>query len=167
MWAHACEAIAACGDIGRYIATASPSRTPSRTRPSAKPRHLVARARASVNDVRAPSSACQTAASSSGRSAAQRCTQAVARLSRAPVNQVVHSMPRESSSTASQSRDEGDAEVVAHRAPEAVGLLDRHAVERRIVVAAEGAGEARDVRRLELLGARSPRVALRGQVSIC
>ena len=58
---------------------------------------------AQVSERRSPSSGTQTAASRSGVSRAQRWTHASATLSRAPTNQVVHSIPRVSSSTASQS----------------------------------------------------------------
>ncbi len=108
MCAHACEAIAACGDIGRYIPTASPAPTPRPASASAK-RVTSRESSLQPSALRVPSSASQTAASSSGRSLAQRWTQAVARLSRAPRNQVVHSIPRESSRTASQSRESGSS----------------------------------------------------------
>ena len=48
-------------------------------------------------------------------------------FSRAPTNHVVHSMPREASSTASHGSDELDAEVVDDRRPEPLGLVDRDA----------------------------------------
>ena len=103
-WAHACEATATAAHIGMKIATRSPSRTPSSTRASAS--CVTARdASDQVSASRRPSSPCQTSASSSGRSAAQRCTQTRAMLTRPPTNQVAHSGPRETSRTVSHGRE--------------------------------------------------------------
>ena len=106
MWAHACEAIAASGAMGRKIPTTSPFRIPSAAKASAS---LVVSSDSSAHEseLRLPSSACHTAASAPGRSFAQRCTHAWARFSRAPVNQVVHSTPCVSSRTSVQSRANG------------------------------------------------------------
>ena len=49
-----------------------------------------------------------------------------------------------------------EVEVVRDGAPEATGLLDRHAVQCGVAVAAERTSEARHVRRLELGGAGRP-----------
>ena len=55
-----------------------------------------------MSERRCPSSLCQTAAASSDRSPrAQRWTQFQARFSLPPTNQVAHSGPRDSSTTAS------------------------------------------------------------------
>jgi len=51
---------------------------------------------------------------------------------------------------------EREGEVVDDGAPEAVGLLDRHAVELGVAPAPERVGETRDVRRIQLLGAGGP-----------
>ena len=107
-WAQACEAIAASGAIGRKIPTASPAPIPSDA--SASARRVTSRESSlHVNDSRSPPSDRSTAASSSGRSRAQRWTHASATESLASVNHVVHSMPRESSRTRSQSRANGRA----------------------------------------------------------
>ncbi len=106
MCAQACEAIAASGDIGRNVPTASPSRIPSLRRACAS-RLTSCDSSAQVSERRPPSSGAQTAASRSGVSRAHRCTHASARLSRAPTNQVVHSIPRDASRTSSQLRASG------------------------------------------------------------
>ena len=99
--AQACEATAACVDIGRKSATRSPGSTPSRT--SASARRVTSReSSAKVSVERVPSSASPTAASVSGVRSAQRWTQLRAIETLPPGNQVVHSGPRESSKTASQ-----------------------------------------------------------------
>ena len=59
---------------------------------------------ANVHSRRAPSSPRKTAAVASGVRSAQAWTHALAMFSRAPTNHVVHSMPRESSSTSSHGR---------------------------------------------------------------
>jgi hypothetical protein len=94
--AHALEAIATSGDIGRKIATRSPSRTPSRT--SASARRVTARESSTkVSAVLDPSSRRPTAALTDGVRSAQRWTQLCAIDKRPPVNHVVHSGPRDSS----------------------------------------------------------------------
>ena len=77
-------------------------------------------------------------------------------FSRAPTNHVVHSMPRESSSTSSHGRRERDAEIVDDGTPEAIGLVDRDTVELVVGRAAERAREPTDVRGVELLRRRGP-----------
>ncbi len=77
-------------------------------------------------------------------------------FSRAPSNQVVHSIPRESSSTRVPGPREVELEVVGDRAPEALGLVDRDAVQRGVALAAERSRQPRDVRRLELRRGRRP-----------
>ncbi len=90
-----------------------------------------------------------------------------ATFSRAPWNQVVHSTPRESSRSAS-SRVRAGSGVVADGPPEAIRLLDRDTVERGVVVAAQAASQADDVRLLELGGRWHPReLVLRLSVSVC
>ncbi len=106
MCAHACDAIAASGAIGRNVPTTSPSPMPSSRSASAR-RRTSCETSAHVSERRSPSSGTHTAASRSGVSDAHRWTHAFAMLSRAPTNHVVHSMPRVSSSTASQSRANG------------------------------------------------------------
>ena len=102
--AHACDATATAGHIGMKIATRSPGPTPSSTSASAS--CVTARdASAQLSASRRPSSLCQTSASSSGRSAAQRWTQTRATLTRPPTNHVAHSGPRETSTTASHGRE--------------------------------------------------------------
>ena len=106
MCAHACDAIAASGAIGRNVPTASPSPMPS-SRSASASRRTSCETSAHVSERRSPSSGTHTAASRSGVSDAHRWTHAFAMLSRAPTNHVVHSIPRVSSSTASQSRANG------------------------------------------------------------
>ena len=71
MCAHACDAIAASGAIGRNVPTASPSPTPSSCSASASVRTSCDNS-AHVNERRSPSSGTHTAASASGISDAQR-----------------------------------------------------------------------------------------------
>ncbi len=94
--AHAFEAIATSGDIGRKIATRSPSRTPSRTSASAS-RVTSRESSTKVSAVLDPSSRRPTAAVADGVRSAQRWTQLCAIDKRPPVNHVVHSGPRDSS----------------------------------------------------------------------
>ncbi len=96
--AHACEAIATSGDIGRNSATRSPGRTPSPT--SASARRVTSReSSANVSVRREPSSPSPTAATASGVRPAQRWTQLRAIEISPPGNHVVHSGPRERSLT--------------------------------------------------------------------
>ena len=101
MCAQACDATATSGDIGRKIATRSPSRTPSRTSASAR-RVTSSESSANVCSRREPSSASPTDATASGLRSAHRCTQFHAMFTLPPTNQVAHSGPRERSTTASQ-----------------------------------------------------------------
>jgi hypothetical protein len=64
-----------------------------------------------------------------------------------PARVVEHAVPR---------AGEVELEVGGDGAPEAIGFLDRRAVERGVAFTAEGAGEAGDVRRLQLRGGRRP-----------
>ena len=98
--AHACEAIATSGDMGRKIATVSLAPTPSDASPSAR-RVTSADISAKLTSRRPPFSPANTAATASGRDAAQRCTQFQAMFSVPPSNQVAHSGPRERSMTVS------------------------------------------------------------------
>ena len=88
---------------------------------------------AKVHSRRAPSSPRKTAADASGVRLAQAWRQAVAMFSRAPSNHVVHSIPRESFAHVVPGPRELELEVVGDGAPEALGLLDRDAVEGGVV----------------------------------
>ena len=100
MCAQAWDATGTSGDIGRKIATRSPSRTPRRSSASAS---LVTSRDSSWNvcSRRDPSSPSPIEAIASGRRSAQRCTQFQAMLTFPPTNQVAHSGPRERSTTCS------------------------------------------------------------------
>ena len=63
---------------------------------------------------------------------------------------------------------ERDAEIVADGAPEAVGLVHRHAMKSPVAVAAEARCQTSHVCLLELVGRRHPReLVLRLSVSVC
>ena len=104
--AHACDAIAASGDMGRNVPTTSPLPMPSSRNASAN-RRTSRDSSAHVRARRSPSSGAQAAASRSGVSRAHLWTHASATFRRAPRNQVVHSMPRVSSRTSSHARASG------------------------------------------------------------
>ena len=101
MCAHAWEATATAGLIGRKIATRSPGSTPSSTSASASC-FTCRESSAHVSESREPSSPRQTAASSSASSvSAHLWTQLDATFSFPPTNHSAHSGPRLSSSTRS------------------------------------------------------------------
>ena len=125
MCAHACDAIATSGDIGRKIATRSPGSHAELRRALREPRHLARElgegqlaARAVLAEAdrreRRPGSLAPSDARSCARS--RRCP---------PTNQVVHSGPRESSSTCVHGASELEPEVLDDERPEPLGLVDR------------------------------------------
>ena len=167
--AHACDAIAAsrrhrqedrrpCHPRRRRAARAPPRAASPRCESSLQ-----------VSAVRPPSSARSTAASESGRSRAQRWTHASATFSLAPVNHVVHSIPRESSSDCVPAAEERDRQVVAHRRARSAPGRRRDSRCRCVVVGAvETPREPRDVRGLELrLAGRPGEVGSVSPGSVC
>ena len=75
--------------------------------------------------------------------AAQRWTQLRAMLSRPPTNHVAHSGPRETSSTRPTGCENSSPRSSTHRPPEAIGLVDRDAVELGVIASQPRPGASR------------------------
>ena len=156
MCAHACEAIAASGAIGRNVPTASPCSTPSSTERLGEASHLVRelgpRERAALALLRRPDGGLAVGRLAGPAVHARLCdVQPGADEPRRPLD------PARVVEDVVPLGRERDPEVVDDRSPEAVGLVEREPVQLLVRLAAERAREPGDVRRCELLGGRGPR----------